>query len=74
MIRDDLQSLREKRQVTVICGGGSGHEPFAAGYVGKGMLSAAVAGSVFTSPPPNDILAALKAVTTPGWILFYLVL
>src|SRR6476646_5528986 len=53
------------RQVALISGGGSGHEPAHAGYVGRGMLSAAVAGDVFTSPSPDAILAALRAVTGP---------
>ena len=47
-------------QVTILSGGGSGHEPSQSGYVGRGMLSGAVAGSVFTSPPPASILAALR--------------
>ena len=46
-------------------GGGSGHEPAHAGYVGRGMLSAAVAGDVFTSPSPDAVLAAIRAVTGP---------
>ena len=41
-------------------GGGSGHEPAHGGYVGRAMLSAAVAGDVFASPPPMTILAAIK--------------
>ena len=42
-------------KVTLVSGGGSGHEPAHAGYVGKGMLDAAVAGEVFTSPTPDRI-------------------
>ena len=53
------------RQVALISGGGSGHEPAHAGYVGRGMLSAAVAGDVFTSPSPDAVLAAIRAVTGP---------
>lgn len=53
------------RQVAVISGGGSGHEPAHAGYVGAGMLSAAVAGEVFTSPPVESVAAAIRAVTGP---------
>ncbi len=48
------------RQVTLLSGGGSGHEPAHGGYVGHGMLSAAVCGSVFASPPPNTILAGIR--------------
>ena len=51
-----------KGKVSVIGGGGSGHEPMQAGYVGKGMLDAAVAGEVFSAPPPDQIFQAIKAV------------
>ncbi|MDB6183738.1 dihydroxyacetone kinase subunit DhaK [Streptococcus vestibularis] len=47
-------------QVGIISGGGSGHEPAHAGFVGDGMLSAAIAGAVFTSPTPDQILEAIK--------------
>ena len=49
-------------KVTIISGGGSGHEPFCAGYIGPGLLTAGVAGSVFASPPTASILAAIRAV------------
>lgn len=49
------------RPVAVISGGGSGHEPAHAGYVGEGMLTAAVAGDVFTSPSVDAVLAAIRA-------------
>jgi dihydroxyacetone kinase len=62
ILRADAQEVRD-RQVALISGGGSGHEPAHAGYVGQGMLSAAVAGDVFTSPSPDAVLAALRAVT-----------
>ncbi|WP_175955905.1 dihydroxyacetone kinase subunit DhaK [Schaalia sp. Marseille-Q2122] len=48
-------------KVGIISGGGSGHEPLHAGYVGEGMLDAAVPGAVFTSPTPDPILEATKA-------------
>ncbi|WML37441.1 dihydroxyacetone kinase subunit DhaK [Clostridium sp. OS1-26] len=51
-----------KGKVALVSGGGSGHEPAHAGYVGKGMLDAAVAGSVFTSPTPDQVYEAVKAV------------
>ncbi len=60
IVRSDALAARE-RQVALISGGGSGHEPAHAGYVGQGMLSAAVAGEVFTSPPPNAVLSAIRA-------------
>ncbi|HEU4756252.1 MAG TPA: dihydroxyacetone kinase subunit DhaK [Agromyces sp.] len=49
-------------KVGIVSGGGSGHEPLHAGYVGHGMLDAAVPGAVFTSPTPDPILNATKAV------------
>lgn len=49
-------------KVGIISGGGSGHEPAHAGYVGKGMLDAAIAGEVFTSPTPDQVYEAIKAV------------
>jgi dihydroxyacetone kinase len=69
IVRADAAAARD-RQVAVISGGGSGHEPAHAGYVGRGMLSAAVAGQVFTSPSPDSVLAAIRAVTgQPGALL-----
>ena len=64
LIRADLPSAGD-RPVAVISGGGSGHEPAHAGYVGRGMLSAAVAGDVFTSPAPDAVLAAIRATAGP---------
>lgn len=56
-----IQRKAEKSgKVAIISGGGSGHEPAHAGFVGEGMLSAAVCGEVFTSPTPDQILAAIK--------------
>lgn len=49
-------------KVGLVSGGGSGHEPAHAGYVGKGMLDAAVCGEVFTSPTPDQVYEAIKAV------------
>jgi dihydroxyacetone kinase-like protein len=51
-----------KGKVALISGGGSGHEPLHGGFVGVGMLDAAAAGAVFTSPVPDQMLAATKAV------------
>ncbi|WP_037320819.1 dihydroxyacetone kinase subunit DhaK [Amycolatopsis orientalis] len=50
-------------KVAVISGGGSGHEPLHGGFVGQGMLTAAVPGAVFTSPTPDAVEAAVKATT-----------
>src|SRR3954462_836769 len=49
-------------KVALISGGGSGHEPMHGGFVGRGMLDAACPGEVFTSPVPDQVLAATKAV------------
>lgn len=49
-------------KVGLVSGGGSGHEPAHAGYIGKGMLDAAVCGEVFTSPTPDQVYEAIKAV------------
>ncbi|KAJ9582512.1 hypothetical protein L9F63_003205, partial [Diploptera punctata] len=56
------QWAQSKDKVGLIIGGGSGHEPFAAGYVGQGMLSASVAGSVFASPPTKNVLHAVRCI------------
>ncbi|KAJ7243360.1 hypothetical protein O6H91_Y433900 [Diphasiastrum complanatum] len=52
-------------RVAVISGGGSGHEPAHAGYVGNGMLTAAICGDVFASPSINAVLCGIRAVTGP---------
>jgi dihydroxyacetone kinase len=69
LLRSDVDEIRE-RQIALISGGGSGHEPAHGGYVGAGMLSAAVAGEVFTSPSVDSVLAAIRAVSgRPGALL-----
>jgi len=55
-----------RRGVAVLSGGGSGHEPAHAGYVGRGMLTAAVAGDVFTSPSTDAVLAGIRAAAGPA--------
>jgi phosphoenolpyruvate---glycerone phosphotransferase subunit DhaK len=57
-------------KVALISGGGSGHEPLHAGFVGHGMLDAACPGEVFTSPTPDQILAAAEAAETGAGVLF----
>ncbi|MBW4432375.1 MAG: dihydroxyacetone kinase subunit DhaK [Pelatocladus maniniholoensis HA4357-MV3] len=59
-----------KGKVAIISGGGSGHEPMHAGFVGMGMLDAACPGEVFTSPTPDQMLAAAKAVDSEAGILY----
>jgi dihydroxyacetone kinase len=69
MVRADVQEIRDQ-QVAIISGGGSGHEPAHSGYIGAGMLSAGVAGEVFTSPDTDSIHAAIQAVAgKPGALL-----
>lgn len=65
IVRADLPSPAERTEVAVISGGGSGHEPAHAGYVGAGMLHAAVAGDVFTSPSADAVMAAIRAAAGP---------
>ncbi len=57
-------------KVSLLSGGGSGHEPLHGGYVGYGMLDAACPGEVFTSPVPDRILAATKAVNAGAGVLY----
>lgn len=67
----EVISRKEKTpgKVGVISGGGSGHEPAHAGYVGKGMLDAAVAGNVFASPSPDRIIEGIKAADNGAGVL-----
>ena len=59
-----------RNKVTLISGSGSGHEPLNSGYVGLGMLDASCPGAIFTSPTPNQYLAATKAVYGGVGVLF----
>lgn len=68
VLRSDLPAPRDRR-VAVLSGGGSGHEPAHAGYVGAGMLTAAIAGDVFTSPSTDAVLAAILAASGPAGAL-----
>jgi len=64
------RSERKSGKVTLISGGGSGHEPLHAGFVGPGMLDAACPGQVFTSPTPDQMLAAAQAQHGGRGVLF----
>lgn len=68
VIRSGLP-VSDEREVAVISGGGAGHEPAHAGYVGEGMLSAAVTGEIFTSPSADAVLAAIRATAGPAGAL-----
>ncbi|GAA3292056.1 dihydroxyacetone kinase subunit DhaK [Arthrobacter citreus] len=58
-----------RNKVALVSGGGSGHEPLHSGYVGTGMLDAAVPGAVFTSPTPDQILPAITGTDTGAGVL-----
>ncbi|MGY2808379.1 MULTISPECIES: dihydroxyacetone kinase subunit DhaK [unclassified Bradyrhizobium] len=58
------------KKVALVSGGGSGHEPLHAGFVGYGMLDAACPGQVFTSPTPDQIVEAAQAVAGDAGVLF----
>ena len=60
-----LRADWDKSKVAIISGGGAGHEPSHAGFVGKGMLTAAVSGEIFASPTVDAVLTAIRAVTGP---------
>ncbi len=64
-----VRSSKKQGKVALISGGGSGHEPAHGGYVGEGMLDAAVAGAVFTSPTPDQVLEGIKAIATDAGVL-----
>jgi len=61
-----------QNKVGVVTGGGSGHKPAFIGFVGKGMLDAVAVGEIFTSPPPNAVFEAAKAVNGGKGVLFLL--
>jgi len=60
----------QRGKVALVSGGGSGHEPLHTGFVGRGMLDAACPGQVFTSPTPDQMVAAVEAVDTGSGCLF----
>jgi len=74
VLGDEHKFIRRKvlkpGKVALISGGGSGHEPLHGGLVGHGMLDAACPGQVFTSPTPDQMLAAVQAVDTGAGCLF----
>lgn len=68
-IRVVMRANWDKSRVALVSGGGSGHEPAHAGFVGAGMLTAAVCGDVFASPSVDAVLAGILAVTGPAGCL-----
>jgi len=71
---EDFRFIRRRQgqpgKVALISGGGSGHEPLHVGFVGRGMLDAACPGHIFSSPTPDQILAAVEAVDGGAGVLF----
>src|SRR5688572_16218014 len=74
MLGEEGKFIRRKQlkagKVALISGGGSGHEPLHGGLVGHGMLDAACPGQVFTSPTPDQMIAAAEAVDQGSGVLF----
>lgn len=74
VLGDNYEFIRRKQpkagKVALISGGGAGHEPLHAGFVGHGMLDAACPGQIFTSPTPNQMLNAANAVDGGAGVLF----
>lgn len=66
---DVVVRVKKGEKVALVSGGGSGHEPSHGGFVGKGMLDGAVAGAVFTSPTPDQVYEAVKAVDSGKGVL-----
>ena len=64
-----IRSDWDRSRVALVSGGGAGHEPSHAGFVGKGMLTAAVSGEIFASPSSEAVLTAIRAVTGPAGCL-----
>ncbi|MES2552526.1 MAG: dihydroxyacetone kinase subunit DhaK [Pseudomonadota bacterium] len=65
-----VRTTKANKKVAIISGGGSGHEPLHSGFIGYGMLDAACPGYVFTSPSPDQMLAAAEAVDNGKGVLF----
>ena len=68
VVRCDIESAKQK-YVSIISGGGAGHEPAHAGFVGEGMLSGAIFGNVFASPSVSAILAAIRVCSGSKGVL-----
>ena len=63
---------KSKGKVSLVSGGGSGHEPLHAGFIGKGMLTAACPGAVFTSPTPDQMMECGKAIPNEEGVLYFI--
>ncbi|KAH9380248.1 hypothetical protein HPB48_018208 [Haemaphysalis longicornis] len=62
LVRHDYEQVADNRTVALLSGGGSGHEPGFAGFIGNGMLTAVVAGPIYTSPFSEHILSTLRTI------------
>lgn len=69
ILRSDIETFTKEEKVVLITGGGSGHEPAHVGYVGRGMLTAAVCGDVFTSPSSASILNTIVTCSNGAGVL-----
>jgi dihydroxyacetone kinase len=68
ILHTDVEQIKHS-QVTLLSGGGSGHEPAHAGYIGKGMLTGAILGNVFASPSVQSVLSAIRVCCGPHGLL-----
>ena len=64
-----VRSQKKEGKVAIVSGGGSGHEPFAAGYIGTGMLDGVIPGAIYTSPAADQIYEGIKAVSAGKGVL-----
>ncbi len=69
VLRADSDAVAARGEVALIAGGGAGHEPAHAGYVGPGLLTGAVSGDIFSSPSTDAVLAGIRAVAGPAGVL-----
>ena len=60
-IKTGIDAAHDRSKVTLICGGGAGHEPGSTGFVGRGLLTASVSGDTFASPSAKQVYGAIKA-------------
>lgn len=74
LVRSSIALPNNPPRVAVVSGGGSGHEPMPAGFVGQGMLAAAVAGDLFASPSPPAITSMLEAVASSATAILLVVM
>jgi dihydroxyacetone kinase len=68
-IKTVIDAEHDESKVSLICGGGAGHEPGSTGFVGRGLLAASVSGDTFASPSARQVYGAVKAVPSAGTLL-----